>query len=354
MTRTITALFDTVEAANKAARNLAERVGGVRGTIYDSQTMESSHHLAIPAEDRATLDENIRRGGVVFYAQVPDEKFETVSTVLEEAGASDFDEREASWRREGWTGQSATAATGTAGSAATPGTARTATVGTERPMRGAAGTEERIPLAEERLTVGKREVSHGRVRVRSYVVETPVEEQVTLREEHVDVERRPVDRAVQAGDEAFRDQVVEVSETTEEAVVSKSARVREEVVVRKGVEDRVETVHDTVRRTEVEVDRDADRASVGTGPGTGGATAGSSMGSSHTSHTPDGTPGNPPGTAASRAVDRTLGTNVSGAHPEHENPDGTPGNPPGTMASRAADKALGTNISGANPGSRKE
>jgi hypothetical protein len=45
---------------------------------------------------------------------------------------------------------------------------------------------------------------------------------------------------------------------------------------------------------------------------------------------------------------------MSGAHPEHDNPDGTPGNPPGTMASRAVDKTLGTNISGSNPGSRKE
>jgi len=304
------------------------------------------------------VDEAIRRGGAVFYAQVPDEKFEAVSTVLEEAGAVDFDEREETWRREGWSG---IAATGTTAGTASVGMAdRTATPGTAHSMRDTAGTEERIPLAEEQLVVGKREVNHGRVRIRSYVVETPVEEQVTLREEHVDVTRRPVDRTVQPGDEAFREQVVEVSETTEEAVVSKTARVREEVVVRKDVEERVETVHDTVRRTEVEVERDADRMQAGAaadhtspGAGMGHATAGS-MGSSVTSHEPDGTPGNPPGTAASRAVDRTLGTNVSGAHPEHESPDGTPGNPPGTMASRGVDKTLGTNISGANPGSRKE
>jgi len=360
MTRTITALFDTVEAANKAARSLAERVGGVRGTIYDSHTADNSHTLAIPAEDRATLEEHIRRGGAVFHAQVPDEKFEIVSTVLEESGAADFDEREAAWRREGWTGRSATAATGTAGSTASTGTTPASTTATVHTASDAAGPEERIPLAEEQLVVGKREASHGRVRIRSYVIETPVEEQVTLREEHVDVERRPVDRAVQPGDEAFRDRVVEVSETTEEAVVSKTARVREEVVVRKDVEERVETVHDTVRRTEVEVERDADRMQASAvadrsspGTGMGHATAGS-VGSSLTSHEPDGTSGNPPGTAASRAVDRTLGTNVSGAHPEHDNPDGTPGNPPGTMASRAADKTLGTNISGANPDARKE
>jgi len=128
----------------------------------------------------------------VFYAQIPDEKFEAVSSVLEESGAVDFDEREAVWRREGWSG---TAATGTAG---------TTTTDTARQETGMSGAEERIPLVEEQITVGKREVGGGRVRVRSYVVETPVEERVTLHQERVDIERRPVDRPIEPGEEAFR------------------------------------------------------------------------------------------------------------------------------------------------------
>src|SRR5690348_3190656 len=80
---------------------------------------------------------------------------------------------------------------------------------------------------EERLRVGKREVGHGRVRVRSYVVETPVQEQVTLHQERVEIERRPVDRPAAAGDDAFRERTIEATETSEEAVVSKEARVRE-------------------------------------------------------------------------------------------------------------------------------
>jgi len=64
---------------------------------------------------------------------------------------------------------------------------------------------------------------------------------------------------------------------------------------------------------------------------------------------PDGTAGNPPGTATTRAADRALNTNMSGAYPQHNNPDGTPGNPPGTAAERATDRTLGTNTSGANP-----
>ena len=248
MTRTITALFDTVDAAEKAARDLAERVGGVRGTIYDSRTSSDVGSIAIPGEDRVILQENIRRGGAVLHAEIPDEKFEAVYeavySVLEESDAVDFDEREAAWRREGWTGGSGMAETGTAETTATD---------TARRDIGTTGAEERIPLAEEQIVVGKRDVGRGRVRVRSYVVETPVEQQVTLHQERVDIERRPVDRPLASGEEAFRERVIEATERSEEAVVSKEARVREEVVVRKEAEERTETVRDTVRRTEVEI-----------------------------------------------------------------------------------------------------
>jgi uncharacterized protein (TIGR02271 family) len=245
MTRTIAALFDTVEAAEKAARDLAEQVGGVHGTIYGPRTSSDVDTIAVPSEDRATLQEHIRRGGAVLHAQIPDEKFEAVYRVVEANGAVNFDEREATWRREGWTGWSGTAATGAAGTTATD---------TARQEIGMSGAEERIPLAEEQIVVGKREVGRGYVRVRSYVVETPVEERVTLHQERVDIERRPVDRPIEPGDEAFRERVIEATETSEEAVVSKEARVREEVVVRKEAEERTETVHDTVRRTEVEIE----------------------------------------------------------------------------------------------------
>ena len=253
MIRTIAALFDTVEAAEKAGRDLAERVGGVRGTIYDARSSSDVDTIEVPSEDRATLQEHIRRGGAVLHAQIPDEKFEAVYRVLEANGAVNFDEREAAWRREGWTGWSGTTATGTTERTTTDTTETTSTNTAQRDI-GTAGAEERIPLAEEQIVIGKREVGRGYVRVRSYVVETPVEEQVTLHQEHVDIERRPVDRPVEPGDEVFRERVIEATETSEEAVVSKEARVREEVVVRKEAEERTETVRDTVRRTEVEIE----------------------------------------------------------------------------------------------------
>ncbi|HEY1403883.1 MAG TPA: YsnF/AvaK domain-containing protein, partial [Pyrinomonadaceae bacterium] len=101
--------------------------------------------------------------------------------------------------------------------------------------------------------VGKREVERGGVRVESRVEERPVTEEVHLREERVHVERRPVDRPVTNADEAFREGTLEVTERAEEAVVAKTAHVVEEVVVGKQVEEHTETVHDTLRRTDVDV-----------------------------------------------------------------------------------------------------
>jgi uncharacterized protein (TIGR02271 family) len=108
-------------------------------------------------------------------------------------------------------------------------------------------------VVEEELQVGKREVERGGVRVESRVEEKPVTEQVQLREERVHVERHPVDRPVTDADKAFREGTLEVTERAEEPVVAKTARVVEEVVVGKQVEEHTETVRDTVRRTDVDV-----------------------------------------------------------------------------------------------------
>jgi hypothetical protein len=87
------------------------------------------------------------------------------------------------------------------------------------------------------------------------VVERPVEETVRLRDETVHVERRPADRpATEADVAAAKEGTIEVTETDEEAVARKQARVVEEVVVHKDVQEQTETVRDTVRRTEVEVE----------------------------------------------------------------------------------------------------
>jgi len=113
-----------------------------------------------------------------------------------------------------------------------------------------------VPVVEEELHVGKREVEGGGVRVRTRVVERPVEEVVRLREERVNVERRPVNRAITDADlNAFREGSFELTERSEEAVVAKQARVVEEVAINKEVGERTETVRDTVRSTDVDVEQ---------------------------------------------------------------------------------------------------
>ena len=117
-------------------------------------------------------------------------------------------------------------------------------------------TTKAIPLVEEQLKLGKREVQRGGVRVYSRIVETPVNETIGLREEHVHVERRPVDQPIGQGDTtAFQEQTIELRETAEEAVVEKSARVIEEVVIGKDVHQRQQQVSDTLRHTEVEIEQ---------------------------------------------------------------------------------------------------
>jgi uncharacterized protein (TIGR02271 family) len=113
----------------------------------------------------------------------------------------------------------------------------------------------RLPVVEEELTVGKRAVSNGGVRVSTHVIEQPLAEQVTLREEHIDVQRNRVDRSVESGDDAFRERTIEVTATAEQPVVAKRAHVVEEVVVKKDVTNRTETVRDTVRKTDVRVEK---------------------------------------------------------------------------------------------------
>lgn len=272
MTQTITAMYDDQAQAQAAMSKLVAAgfsqssirlTAGASATAtrntgsYDHTRDEGGFwtglkDLFVPEEDRYTYSEGLSRGGTLLTATVEDDRVDAAMDILEEHGSVDLDQREATWRKEGWSGYSAASAAGApAAGATTTGTTSTAAAAGER----GTGETDYIPVVEERLNVGKRVAEHGRVRVRSYAIERPVEEQVSLREENVQVERRTVDRPVTAADEAlFADKTIEATERREEAVVSKDARVVEEVGIRKDATQRTETVSDTVRRTEVEVE----------------------------------------------------------------------------------------------------
>src|SRR5262245_6302819 len=119
----------------------------------------------------------------------------------------------------------------------------------------ATGKEEVLRLAQEHLDVAKRQIETGKARIRRFVIEEPVESQVTLHEEHASMLRRPVTESGTLRDVDWTDKTIEITETAEQAVVTKSAHVAEEVVVRKEGSDHVETVRDKIRRQQVEIER---------------------------------------------------------------------------------------------------
>jgi uncharacterized protein (TIGR02271 family) len=115
--------------------------------------------------------------------------------------------------------------------------------------------ERTIPIIEEQLQLDKQVVEQGGARIRSRIIEKPVEASLRLREEHVVVNRRPVDRAVTQADLAgFKDEEFVLTERAEVPVIGKQARVVEEIVVGKNVTERNEIIRETVRRTDVEVE----------------------------------------------------------------------------------------------------
>jgi uncharacterized protein (TIGR02271 family) len=340
MTHTITAMFTDRSAADAAVTQLVQQLGISQSqvTVHAADTASAAStgttgnengfwaslkDLFVPDEDRYAYAEGIRRGGTVVSVNVDDSTHDEAMNILEQQGAVDLDAQEAEWRQSGWTGYQpgavggatgavpGTVATGysdevgvgmaqTSGAYATSGTGTTSGAATHASIAATpASAEEVIPVVEERLRVGKRDVERGRVRVRSYVVETPVTEQVALREEHVDIHRRAVDRPITDADQMFQERSIEATETDEEAVVAKEARVTEELVIQKGSTERVETVQDTVRHTEVEIDDT-------TGTQRSAAATGDTGASSS----------NLPGTVASRTADKALGTNISGTNPD--------------------------------------
>ncbi len=206
--------------------------------------------LGVTDSDAQHFAEGLRRGNTLVAVRCDEAKVQEIYPVLQRYEPIDITERATQGREESWTGFQPEAKPFTAAEAAVE---RKPYAQPVRP--GKAGKEEVLPVVEEKLVVGKHEVEHGGVRVYSRVVETPVEETVTLREEHVHVEHRPVDRPVEASElNAFKEGAIEMTEKAEEAVVTKQARVIEEVIISKDTEQRTEAIRDTVRRTDVQVE----------------------------------------------------------------------------------------------------
>lgn len=240
---TLVCLFHTEANAEAAINDLRQTgiaqsgITTIGGPDAPADALEKSElaSLGMPDKDYDHLKDGLRDGGLVVAVTTDAENSDTVEDIFAKHSARKIDEasREDSDRY----------AAAALPLAAAPLAAET--------VQG----ETAIPVVAEELVVGKRAVDQGGVRVYRRVVEIPVEQSVNLREEHVTMERRPVDRAVSDRDLAFGDRTIELTETAEEAVVSKNAQVVEEVLVGKQASEHVETIHDTVRKTEVDVEQ---------------------------------------------------------------------------------------------------
>jgi uncharacterized protein (TIGR02271 family) len=212
------------EAVGDAAGRTKDNVGGFFSSLFGD-------------DDEAETYASVTRSGHSLVTVHVDtaEQAQHAASILDAAGALDVDNKAAEY------GVANNYTASRAQTSAAPTAAIDATS---------------AQVIEESLQVGKRTEQTGGVRLRSRIVEKPVEASVRLREEHVTVQRTPVNRvATEADFTAFKEGDVTLTESAERAVVAKEAHVVEEVTLGKEVTEREEVVHDTVRKTEVDVEQ---------------------------------------------------------------------------------------------------
>src|SRR5271156_1834714 len=252
----IVTLFDTAQHAEVAKSNLAKA-----GFLTDDMSIVSGAELPksgnalrepglwhrlfggeIEQHEAEVYSKAVENGGVVLTVRADDAEVPKAMGILNQHNMVDVQERAL---QHGLLEDHEAVPVAPAVAAAIPAT----------PLMGDVSKEQVLRLAEEQLEVGKKLVEQGTTRIRRFVTEKPVEASVTLHEEHAEVVRRAVTDPSYVQDIDWSDQTIEVLETAEQAVVSKSSHIAEEVVVGKTGSDHVETVRDTVRRQQVEVER---------------------------------------------------------------------------------------------------
>jgi len=252
----IVTLYDTAEHAEAARRSL-ESAGFAPGEIsmINSKTLGlASEKLGEPGlwhrlfgrdiqQYEATVyGRTVEAGGVVLTVRVPEADAARATSILNAHRAIDLTKRAE---------QSGIPTTAPVAASKAPEVRQA----TATSAVGATTGEEVLSLAEEQINVGKRLVQEGTTRIRRFVTETPVEAQVTLHEEHARVLRRASTDPNFLRNIDWTDKTIEITESAEEPVVTKSVRITEEVVIQREGSDHVKTLHDKVRKQQVEVER---------------------------------------------------------------------------------------------------
>ena len=287
----IVAVFENTErAATVREALIGDGIDNARMELIDRRSdldnWAAMKQHALPDEDTHLFAESLGRGHAILVIRAASGDHDRIMQVLSRFNPIDIEEHAQQWRTTGWSGvhpgkaawdvhrqnvasRSTAATTGAATAAPTAATtaATTAPTTSATAARGATEVQEEvIPVYEEELKVGKRVIEQGRVRVHAYTVEQPVQKDLTLRDERVEIEHRPISRT---GDLRMpQEREIEIVERHEEPVVEKRVTGNEEIVVRKEVDQHTETVRDTVRRTEVEIEDDRAKTTTPTNPST--------------------------------------------------------------------------------------
>ena len=269
----LVAIYPTLEEARRVSdRLLAEGLTAADVRLTDASTGTSDTYVEreprhergffdwlfasdVPEYDRTRYTNYLNENRAAVSVHVPDDHWhDRVIAIMEEFNPIDIEEDGHALTQEHY-------ATGTASASSTGMTAASTNLGTTAgtDLSATARTdmsrerEEVIPVVKEELEVGKR-VTERRYRVKSYIVERPIEKTVTVRDERVEIEHRPISRT---GDLSMpQEREIEVIERHEEPFAEKRVTGTEEIVVRKEVVERPETVRGTVRETKVEVDKE--------------------------------------------------------------------------------------------------
>jgi len=241
---------------------------GVKAATADSGFWRKLFGSEVEANDARLYSQTVGNGGSVLTLRVPDNQVEKAMSVLNthtsSMGTQSGTAARAAAAGAGMGATAVASSTGPAASTAARTTAPTPVAPLRSDIRAEKG-DEVVRLAEEYINVGKQQVRTGVTRIRRFVVEKPVEAQVTLHEEHATVARRAVTDSSPVQDIDWSERTIEVQEMAEQPIINKAARITEEVVIHKEGSDHVETVKDTVRRHQIDIER-ADAGKSGIDP----------------------------------------------------------------------------------------
>lgn len=230
--KTVIGLFDDREEGMRAYTALHEEGFALADldilTNDDEDDVPKLENLRrnLPASDAEVYLEGVRQGGTIITANVTDSTATRAAEIMSNFNMVVIADRVAELKK----------------------------VNPNLTLSDPARDENVLEVIEEDLQVGKTAVERGRMRIYSVVTEREVSQNVALRDETLRVSRRPVNRQVEIRPDLFQERSFEMVEMDEIALVSKTARVVEEVVLGKEVADKIETIKETLRRQDVEIE----------------------------------------------------------------------------------------------------